>query len=294
MPVKSIGIDDLLHDVYENIANRWRAVWPTPWVFQAAVFEVGETPPILSDRSPIFREDSFDATTRIRRGRLYEPAARQGNQSWALPHPIYGALGSMPPTNSAAVERNLRLFDQCQTSIIPIKHNLVIGAQESVWRVLTVERISTGEPLLTLKAARSFGVIPQLNAASVPENGRNAVLESVDALTEAIYRESPSSVVDRARDAAQSCLSVWASRKWGDTDWLVHDLGALIKRVLGKCRQGERPAAIDAADLVRVLHARAKSNEQQKRGLRPPNEDDAELALRAVGFLLHEFGWVTV
>jgi hypothetical protein len=126
----------------------------------------------------------------------------------------------------------------------------------------------------------------------VPETGRNGVLETVNALTDSIYRESPSSVVDRARDAAQTCLSVWARARWDDTNWFVHDLGPLIKRVLGRGERGERPAAIDAANLVRVLHARAKWNERQKRGLRPPNEDDAELALRAVGFLLHEFGWV--
>ncbi|HEY1934094.1 MAG TPA: hypothetical protein VGG99_18960 [Acetobacteraceae bacterium] len=168
-------------------------------VFQAAFFESDVTP-MLSDRSMIFREDSFDATTRIRRGRLYEPAPRQGNQSWALPHPVYGRLGSMIQTESGTVERNLRLFDQYQKPLTPLKHSLVIGASDSVWRVLAVDRISTGEPLVTVKAVRSFGIIPELKDVLVPETGRNGVLETVNALTDSIYRESPSSVVDRARD----------------------------------------------------------------------------------------------
>jgi hypothetical protein len=287
--MKSIGLDDSLNDIYENVANLWRAVWPTPMVFQAAFVEPGETA-VLSDRTLIFREDSFDATTRIRRGRLYEPAPRQGNQSWALPHPAYGSLGSMIKTEHGTVERNLRLFDQYQRPIKPLDRNLAIGAPDSVWRVLAADRISTGETLVTVKAARSFGIIPQVNPESVPKDGRAGVLETVGALTEAIYRESPSSIVDRARDAAQSCLAVWAQKGWDDESWLAHDLGQLIKRVVARGKPA-RPAAVDAANLIRVLHARAKWNERHRRSLRKPNEDDAELALCAVGFLLQEFGW---
>ncbi len=72
---------------------------------------------------------------------------------------------------------------------------------------------------------------------------------------------------------------------------LADDLGPLIKHILGRVQRNDRPAAVDAANLVRVLHARGKWNEKKKRGLRPVLEEDSELALRAVGFLLHEFGW---
>ena len=95
--------------------------------------------------------------------------------------------------------------------------------------------------------------------------------------------------MDRARDAAQICLATWAASKWSDPKLLADDLGSLIKHILGR-GEGQR-AAVDAADLVRVLHARGKWNEKKKRGLRPVLEEDSELALRAVGFLLHEFGW---
>ena len=109
----TIGFDDAFRDVYESLANTWRAILPAPIISQAAFIE-GGTAPTFADRALVFREDSFDATTRVRRGRLYEPAGRSGHQSSVLPHPVYGGLGSMLKNQDGQVERNLRLFDQYQ------------------------------------------------------------------------------------------------------------------------------------------------------------------------------------
>jgi len=288
--MKSIGFDDGFHDVYESVGTTWRAIWPVPIISQVAFVERG-IPPVFSDRSLVFREENFDATTRVRRGRLYAPAGRLGHQSWALPHPVYGALGSMTRNSNGWVERNLRLFDQYQESGNPCGRYLAIGAAESVWLIVAADRISTSEMLLTLKARRAFGILPELDPTSVPDIGKHGVIETVSTLIDAIYRESPGSIVDRSRDAAQSCLATWTAWKWQDHGVLTNDLGRLIKYVLARGKPGERPAALDAANLVRVLHARGKWNERKKRNLRPIVEDDAELALRAVGFLLHEFRW---
>lgn len=288
--MRSIAFDDSFHDVYENVGTTWRAIWPVPVMAQAAFIEP-DAAPVLTINSLAFREDSFDATTRVRRGRLYSPAARPGHQSWALPHPVYGALGSMLKNPNGWVERNLRIFDQYQDgTFLPGRH-LIIGAADSAWLILASERISTGEQLLTLKARRSFGILPQVDAGSVPEIGRHGVTETIGKLNDATYRESPGSVVDRARDAAQACLATWAASRWGDAKLLADDLGPLIKRILGCAQSDKRPVAVDAANLVRVLHARGKWNERTKHGVRPVVEDDAELALRAIGFLLYEFGW---
>jgi hypothetical protein len=274
--MRSIAFDDSFHDVYENVGTIWRAIWPVPVMAQAAFIEAGAMP-VLSDRSLAFREDSFDATTRIRRGRLYTPAERPGHQPWALPHPVYGALGSMQKNPNGCVWRDLRIFDQYQQgSNIPGRH-LIIGAAESAWVLLAAERISTGEQLLTLKTRRAFGILPEVNASCVPEIGRHGVVETVSKLVDAAYRESPESVVDRARDAAQICLATWAASKWSDPKLLAHDLGFLIKHILAQGRGERQSAAVDAANLVRVLHARGKWNEKKKRGLRPVLEDDSEL-----------------
>jgi len=265
--MKSIGFDDGFHDVYESVGTTWRAIWPVPIISQVAFVERG-IPPVFSDRSLVFREENFDATTRV-----------------------YGALGSMTRNSNGWVERNLRLFDQYQESGNPCGRYLAIGAAESVWLIVAADRISTSEMLLTLKARRAFGILPELDPTSVPDIGKHGVIETVSTLIDAIYRESPGSIVDRSRDAAQSCLATWTAWKWQDHGVLTNDLGRLIKYVLARGKPGERPAALDAANLVRVLHARGKWNERKKRNLRPIVEDDAELALRAVGFLLHEFRW---
>ena len=288
--MKSIGFEDVFHDVYESVGTTWRAIWPVPIISQAVFVEAG-APFSFSDRSLVFREENFDATTRVRRGRLYAPAGRPGHQSWALPHPVYGALGSMGRNPNGWVERNLRLFDQYQEGGNPFGRCLAIGAAESMWLIVAADRISTGELLLTLKARRAFGILPELDLTSVPDIGRHGVVETVSTLTDATYRESPGSIVDRARDAAQSCLATWTAWRWRDPGVLTNDLGRLIKYVLARGKPGERPAALDAANIVRLLHARGKWNERHKRNLRPIVEDDAELALRAVGFLLHEFRW---
>lgn len=43
--------------------------------------------------------------------------------------------------------------------------------------------------------------------------------------------------------------------------------------------------------LLARLHVRGKSNEQVSRSLRLPVEEDAELCLHNLGFLLRELGW---
>ena len=223
----TIGFDDAFRDVYESLANTWRAILPAPIISQAAFIE-GGTAPTFADRALVFREDSFEATTRVRRGRLYEPAGRSGHQSLVPPHPVYGGPGSMLKNQDGQVERNLRLFAQYQEASNPCGRCLAVGAGDSVWLVIAADRISTGEQLLALKARRAFGILPELASAAVPERGRADVIETINKLEEAIYREAPHSVVDRARDAAQSCLAVWAASRWNDEGVLSEDLGRLI------------------------------------------------------------------
>jgi hypothetical protein len=45
------------------------------------------------------------------------------------------------------------------------------------------------------------------------------------------------------------------------------------------------------AQVVARLHSRGKSNEAHARGLRIPVEEDAELALQALGFAVRDTGW---
>jgi hypothetical protein len=138
-----------------------------------------------------------------------------------------------------------------------------------------------------LRARHNFGILPEIDPEKIPEVGRAKAIETLQTLIDAAYRELPGSIVDRARDAAQWCLGTWAASKVGDTGLLTKDLGDIIKVVRSR---PDQVIATDAANIVRTLHAR-KPNEQQRRGTRPVMEDDAELALRAIAFMLREFGW---
>ncbi len=42
---------------------------------------------------------------------------------------------------------------------------------------------------------------------------------------------------------------------------------------------------------VARLHSRGKTNEVHAKGLREPVDEDAELALHALGFALRDIGW---
>ncbi|MBO0732961.1 MAG: hypothetical protein J2P49_01295 [Methylocapsa sp.] len=163
-----------------------------------------------------------------------------------------------------------------------------MGVSDSLWRILGSEKIITGEYLVTLKARHTLGVLPELNSNIVPKRGREKAIETFEKLVDSAYRETPGSIVDRARDAAQWCLGTWAD---GTNELLLHkDLGDLIASI--DKRVNDKPTIIlSASRIVARLHARGKPNEQEKRSLRPLMEADAEFALAALGLLLREFGW---
>jgi len=45
------------------------------------------------------------------------------------------------------------------------------------------------------------------------------------------------------------------------------------------------------ARLIAKLHSRGKDNERAKYKTRTPDEEDADLAVQSLGFVLREFGW---
>lgn len=293
--MKRIGVDQSTHDLYESVADSWHPVWPSAPVLSVAAFVAPEeNAPTLNelDRAEmVFREDSFDAVTRIRRGRFYGSSSDlRPSTKFTLLHPVYGDAGSNSvQVGSKYCERSLFVFDQLQGR--PSQHIVAIGSGDSLWRILGAERIVTGEYLVTLKARHALGVLPELNADAVPERGRQKAIELFEKLVDSAYRESPVSVVDNAKDAAQWCLATWAAHKWSDESLFEKELGPLISCVEAKGK--EKPKIIlSTSHILARLHPRRKPNEQERLSLRPLIEADAEFALAAMGLLLREFGWV--
>tara|TARA_R110000796_G_scaffold23574_7_gene67434 strand:- start:827 stop:1711 length:885 start_codon:yes stop_codon:yes gene_type:complete len=287
-----IGIDENQGLLYEGAGTYGgRAVWPMPIVTPAKiVFEsegelVAEKPSSERTTRLRFREDVFDPIARIRRGRFYAAGRTQPVLWQVQPHP------AIPYEGAGLIDKSLETYYGN-----PIWHEYIRGRQEqplvllgvgdrfSVWTIVDLEAISTGEDLVTLKARGSLGLLPLIDFSKSPERSRARLRESLDTFADEAHRAAPASVIDRARDAASQILISFFDVSGTE----AKDLGALASRL----ENGEKlQVAANACRIIARLHARAKPVERAKRELRDIREQDAELAIQCVGAILCEIGW---
>ena len=284
---QTLGVEIGTGVVYEPGAGGSREVWPAPvvsvGVFIAAGQSASITMPDLSIAGPevcIFREDSFDATTRIRRGRFYQCAGRP--QATRVRFYDTG-------------EATARLHHFFAHTPNPALKLVAIGVEDSLWRILNAERISTGEWLVTLKARGGAGLLPEVDADKVPELGRAGVVKAVDHMVDVAHRETPGSIVDVARNTAALLMGVYAADREPDAEKrrriLGQDLGDVCKHFRDNVVLKKLEVVTSAGHILARLHPRNKPNEQQRHDLRPVTEDDATFAVSAIGLLLNEFQW---
>lgn len=288
----NIGIDRDDGVIYEGRGNHGRRLRPAPVITPAAFVFPSEGDLMAHDRSNEFgyrfREDSFDPVSRIRRGRFYSGGDSQP-QRWSLRAEFEGPL-HRHDSGSDDIEKQLDTFQSRA-----IWHDHVRGLRElplvllgvderySVWSIISVEYISTGEELVTLKARDSFGIMPHLDENLVPEGFRSGLNEALDHLIDEVHRASPVSVIDRARDVAVKALLAHFDLNGG----AARDLGPLTNRL----EEEKRVVAASAARIIARLHARAKPSEQARRQLPRIREQDAEFAVQCVGTILCEIGF---
>ena len=155
----------------------------------------------------------------------------------------------------------------------------------TVWTVIQVESFGNNEEMVTMRARSSFGLLPELNVESIPSLSRERVVASVLRVVDAAHRSGGMSLVDLCRDSVQIVLAAWIDATSGKVVD-EKDLGKVI---------GELPEEMkllrNAADTIRMLHPRGKSNEAKRLGTRPIDESDGQLALDAFGFVLRDIGW---
>ena len=284
---QTLGVEIGTGVVYEPGAGGSREVWPAPVVSVGVFIAAGQGAPIampdLSIAGPairIFREDSFDATTRIRRGRFYQ------------------CTGRIEPIR-------VRFYDTGEATAVlhqffaytpnPAFKLVAIGVEDSFWRILNAERISTGEWLVTLKARGGVGLLPEVDDDKIPEFGRAAVVKAVGHMVDVAHRETPGSIVDVARNTAALLLAVYAADQETDAEKqqriLGQDLGDVCKHFRNHAVLKKLEVVTSAGHILARLHPRNKPNEQHQRGLRLVTEDDATFAVSAIGLLLNEFQW---
>lgn len=306
-----LGIDEFTLLIFEGSSTmHGRGLLPQPVITAAAIraanlIEPAEGLPqrgrlLAAENLIIFREDSFDPVTRIRRGRFYK---KQNKQRWlASNRPVLGtpeelytqemkilgpmALGELitfPSFSLLNLGKDIRV------------HNATIelGSSESptLWTVIYIETISTGEELVTLKAQGTLGALPELNPNKIQDSeDRTKIVQTIEKLADTIHRAGPESVIDRGRDAASAVLLV-ALRQKGQTIKGM-DLSKAIDVFEKHPELKELGNVISSARIIARLHSRAKPSEQERRESIPTIlEQDADLAVLCVGTILRDLGW---
>lgn len=280
---------------YEGQIGYGRAVWPAPVLSVATLIanqedtrNIPESHTLVTQM--VFREDSFDPVTRIRRGRIYKWADSHSQpHSWKVqPHPAY----TDEMTAAGSIRKNLFTWSAWpafrELGGPTSRPMIALGSRDAytLWRAVDIERIVTGEDLITLRAKSALGLLPEVNIEVIPAAGRDKVLELVDKLLNTAHRAGAESTIDSARAVAQWCIGVWLAERRGDGKLRQEDLGRLANML-----REEKDVASHMGHVLARLHSRTKPNEQERYESRALREDDGDLAVAAVGMLLRELGW---
>ena len=299
-----LGFDDNTGLVYESTGSAPdRPAMPVPTILQAKLVSQPTDWTSLGSgvrnnvHTWIFREDSFDAVTRTRRGRLYSSMTGKSypdHSSRVMPHAFEDPGGRYTGSDGKLL-RPLNVYAAC-TSLLEQPNRgrgatLALGNNRaaSAWRIVDVEITATDDVMLSLRSLSFFGVVPDLDAAKVDERFRNEVARSLGRVVDSAFRESPSAVVDQCKDAATLIASRWIWQRSGDESVLSKDIAKVGDAL--EADPHKKYAAANQCKTLGLLHARGKTNEQFAKGLRPPTEEDAEFAVYSVGFLLRELDW---
>ncbi len=304
----AIGIDQNTSLFYEGSPSLYgHAIWPSPfmsiaaYVGQLSDWKRGQHVVRLEDAPMLFREDSFDPVARVRRGRLYTRRTDANPADWRVQrHPAYAVQAqsnrSGPNVHVTADAQDFvltrlvtflswmapaQLFDTRSDSVLVLGS----GDRATAYPILDVERLATGEELITIRTRGSLSGLPELIAALLPQQYANHILEHYEKAASSAFRDDAESVIDRCREAASAALN--AERlSAGETD-KVADLSELGKSFEPRGRY----VLAKAAQILALLHSRGKAAEQIKRGTVPPTEADAEAAIALLGLIYRELGW---
>jgi len=292
-----LGIEQNTGLIYEGTGNPDIPVIPMPSVVHAKIIQQPTDWKSLPSPSEvfglIFREDSFDAVSRTRRGRLYQKKdGAQPEQHTVSAHPYdRGLIAGF----DKATRKNMLVYMSC----IDLLHKpnqgqgliLALGSSHgaSAWRIVQSEAIFSGAVMVTLKALSVYGILPELDTKKIEERFRPAVTQALAKVLDSAFKESPGSVVDNCRDAMQVIISSWLAQN-GSADAVVgNELAQISSKI--EAAPHKKICVGNLGKVCAKLHSRNKSNTQRQNGYRSILEEDAELALQAVGFTLRDLNW---
>lgn len=294
-----LGIEKHTGSVFEGLNGPELPVQPRPTVSQCHLIESeadwGRLPQGLNREAHrwVFREDSFDPVTRIRRGRLYQPYGTSQPSSTVINRDPLGDNAAGQTGAARLVQLEMYRYIAC-TGVLAIPNQaygltLVLGsgAGVSAYTIVQLEMLVTGDVMATLKAKTAFGVIPDLKESAVPEASRKPVRQALERAVNSAFRETSVSVVDQCRNAMATVLAHFLAAQDNADDLIRKELGQLARLLADR----QMEVCGNAAAIVARLHSRGKSNEQHAKGMREPVDEDAEFAVHALGLVMREIGW---
>lgn len=270
-------------------------VWPQPVVTLANFAKQTDEALVPATENAMhccFREDFFDPVSRIRRGRFYQWTGRSSHNRVNIPKGI-------TVSGISTFDNEVSVYQRSYAKVNPLasnddSHDLVIlgtNSGYSVWSIIGIEVISTGEELVTVRARQSMGALPDIYWSKVPVDHRRKVEEAIRTLADDYRRAGPESVIDRAREAATAILSAYLQSE-GLEKAKGKDLGALVDQLVKHTGPHQQRIVACAAEIAQRLHTRGKhAAKEQIDNLRPIREQDAELAVQSVGVMLCDLRW---
>jgi len=271
-------------DYYEGNFAFLRPIYPRPNVSPARLSDV------LIHGEIVFREDSYDPTTRIRRGRFYRQSQKTAQIPSGLvhhvpyPRPIELVGGNGGPIFEfqSTYEQNNELNS---TLIKSRDYDVLIGQSpaETRWRVIDAEGLNDSTTLFTLKSLSSFGLLPVL------ETDNPEIVSAAEKVLDAALKFPPVSVVDVCRESARVILA----NKYGEAFSSEKDLVDLIKKLDMELPKDDIMMISSAAKIINRFHPRGKTAAQERlanagKPVRSIIDEDAILAVGLFGFLLTE------
>lgn len=307
-----LGIDQNTWLTYEGSPSLFgHAVWPAPFVStacyigQLAEWDRASANVTFPTSLLIFCEDSFDPVARVRRGRLYEWYSRNPCTWHVQQHPAYASFSRNVSSSPNALEA--RGFQEAELLTYRpwiVSEAFLAKQQESVLvlgagtrltahSVLDVERLASGEELITIRTRASLGVLPDLIGALIPERHATLVVDQYEKAASAAFRDDAESVIDRCREAASAALHAYTAAVKPESNIMGKDLSDLADLVdpPNAPREQRRLILGNAARIIARLHAQGKSAERVKRGNDAPSESDAECTLALLGKIYRDLGW---
>jgi hypothetical protein len=292
-----LGFERRTGSVYESHPDHGYRVLPPPHLLPIRFLTDGNIPPINSyweGLAPlIFREDSFDPVTKLKRGRAFK---LQGYQPahWHVCDPHRPNLEVEQWGHGAAQKISLSGFERdCLPNLRGVSsHSLptvILGGEPHItfWRIVNIECNLVGTPVLSLRAKHSLGDTPELIEGTTPPEVFAPLAEALEKVEASVNRLSPIDVIDRCRDA----LAIAFSYKAGD---MTKDFVASINGYLAansEAKDTKDDLCSWCGRIVARLHPRGKHNERIHKKLRAPADNDADLALNCLKTVLIEFGW---